>query len=261
MRAGALSLVAGANLPPRDKLPPNAQQMRTWALGQIGHVAATVNPFENEELASLRAERTKNRYPLGDMPLIVLTRGIADEMDKALEDEHRRDHETVAGLSRKGKLVIAEHSAHHVQLDEPELVVKSVREVLEALKSELRWYGQSRGTKTSAGQSSALRILTAVVSSTFVSPASIFCRLRILSPIISASDSWVMPLAIRSLRTLAPKTLSCISSFNVRGTSPLEEKWRLTVTIWHGVIALCPRTDERFQSRKIRQHHPAQLFT
>lgn len=100
----------------------------------LEHIAAGVNPFELEERAQLRAERTKDRYPLGDMPLIVSTRGIADENDKTLEDEHRLVHEAIAAMSRKGKLVVAEHSGHHVQLEEPELVIKSIGELLAALK-------------------------------------------------------------------------------------------------------------------------------
>ena len=75
--------------------------------------------------------------PLGDMPLIVLTRGKVEEegpQGKALEEEHRRDHAAVAAMSHKGKLVIAARSGHHVQLDEPELVIKSIREVLEAVR-------------------------------------------------------------------------------------------------------------------------------
>lgn len=132
MEAAARSLVAGANAAPRDKLPPSAQQMRTWALGQIGHVAAAVNPFEHEELAWLRAERTKKPYPLGDMPLMVITRGLADEKDNALEEEHRRDHAAIAAMSRRGQLVVAEHSGHHVQLDQPDLVVEAIRQVATA---------------------------------------------------------------------------------------------------------------------------------
>ena len=133
MKAGLPQAVRTANEPPRDKLPAEAQRMRTWALGQLRHVAAAVNPFENEELAGLRAERTRSQYQLGDMPLIVLTRGRSegDGPDgKALEEEHRRDHTAVATMSRNGKLVIAAKSGHHVQLDEPELVINSIREVL-----------------------------------------------------------------------------------------------------------------------------------
>jgi pimeloyl-ACP methyl ester carboxylesterase len=133
MRAGLPEAVKTANQPPRNKLPADAQRMRTWALGQLGHVAAAVNSFENEELAGFRAERAKSQYALGDMPLIVLTRGIPEEHGpdgKAIEEEHRRDHAAIAAMSRNGKLVIAARSGHHVLFDEPELVIKSIREVL-----------------------------------------------------------------------------------------------------------------------------------
>lgn len=132
MKAGAESLAKHPNEPPRDKLPPDAQRMRAWALAQIGHIAAGVNPFEHEELAGLRAERAKSKYPLGDKPLIVLTRGRQEEDTKALEEEHRQDHAAVAAMSRNGKLVIATFSGHHIQLDEPEVVVQAIRDVLAA---------------------------------------------------------------------------------------------------------------------------------
>jgi pimeloyl-ACP methyl ester carboxylesterase len=133
MLAGTPELSQHANDPPRDKLPPDAQRMRTWALAQLGHIAAGVNPVEADELAELHAARLKSEHPLGDLPLIVLTRGISEETgpdSKAFEEEHRRDHTEIAAMSRRGKLVVAERSGHHIQLDEPELVSGSIREVL-----------------------------------------------------------------------------------------------------------------------------------
>ena len=126
-----------ANEPPRDKLPIEAQRMRTWALGQVKHVAAAVNPFENEELAELRADRARGDHPLGDIPLVVLTRGLPDEKGPdgpALEAEHRKEHAAMATLSRRGELIIAEHSGHHIQLDEPQLVVTTIQQVVAATK-------------------------------------------------------------------------------------------------------------------------------
>jgi pimeloyl-ACP methyl ester carboxylesterase len=137
MRAGMEEAVKHANDPPRDKLPADARRMRTWALAQLGHVAAAVNPFEIEELAGLRAERAKSEHPLGDMPLIVLTRGVSDKGGpdgEALAAEHRRDHAALAAMSRNGRLVVAGHSGHHIHLDEPDLVIQSIREVLAAVR-------------------------------------------------------------------------------------------------------------------------------
>lgn len=137
MKAGALDEAKKPNEPPRNKLPADAQRMRAWTLGQLGHIAAAVNPFELEELAGLRTERMKNDKLLGEMPLVVLTRGVPekDGLDwEASAAEHRREHAELAAMSRKGKLVVANQSGHHVQLDEPELVIKSIREVLEAIR-------------------------------------------------------------------------------------------------------------------------------
>jgi pimeloyl-ACP methyl ester carboxylesterase len=135
MEAGARSLAAHPNDPPRDKLPPDAQRMRAWALGTVKHIAAGVNPYEIEveELAGLRAERAKSEYPYGDMPLVVLTRGLTDEGRPDTTEgaeEHRKEHGALAKLSRNGRQVIATHSGHHVHLDEPELVIESIREVV-----------------------------------------------------------------------------------------------------------------------------------
>lgn len=123
--------------PPRDKLPLDAKRMRTWALGRLGHVAAAVNPFEHEELAALRADRATREYPLGDMPLVVITRGISEEEGpdgRAFEEERTKDHAAIAALSRSGKQMIAAKSGHHVQLDEPDLVVAAIQQVIAAAR-------------------------------------------------------------------------------------------------------------------------------
>ena len=54
---------------------------------------------------------------------------------KAFEAEHRNEHEAIARLSTNGRLIIAEKSGHHVQLDEPDLVVISIREAVVAATS------------------------------------------------------------------------------------------------------------------------------
>src|SRR5262245_9098213 len=136
MRAGLADASAHANDPPRDKLPPDARRMRTWALGQLGHVAAAVTPYAHAELAALRAARAAQEFPLEDLPLAVITRGLSEKKEgpdgQAFDAEHRQDHAAMARLSRNGRLVVAEHSGHHVQLDEPDLVVKTIQEVVAA---------------------------------------------------------------------------------------------------------------------------------
>jgi pimeloyl-ACP methyl ester carboxylesterase len=135
MQAAAAQFGPRANEPPRDKLPADAQRMRTWAYSQIKHWTQANNPFEPEELALLRAERAKSERPYGDMPLIVLTRGLSEEGgpdSKELLAEHRKEHEAIARLSRNGQLIVAAHSGHHVQIDEPHLVVTTIQAVVAA---------------------------------------------------------------------------------------------------------------------------------
>jgi pimeloyl-ACP methyl ester carboxylesterase len=126
-----------ANEAPRDKLPADAQKMRSWALRQPKHWTQGNNPFEPEELALLRTERKKTEFPYGSMPLVVLTRGISDASgpdSKAFEEEHRADHAALAKLSRNGQYIIAPRSGHHVQIDEPELVIKAIRNVVDTVR-------------------------------------------------------------------------------------------------------------------------------
>ena len=137
MKAGAAAAAVDANSGSRAKLPSDAQRMRTWALGRWQHVAAAVNPFEIEELMALRTERLKSEHPLGAMPLVVLTRSVAEEDGPdaaAREAEHRQEHSALAAMSSVGQLVIAAKSGHHVQLDEPDLVATTIQRVVAAAR-------------------------------------------------------------------------------------------------------------------------------
>jgi pimeloyl-ACP methyl ester carboxylesterase len=133
MTAGLEAASLHANEPPRDKLPPDAQRMRTWALGQLGHVAAAVNPFTEEELAQLRAEHPNGEHAYGDLPLVVIARGKPEDdvpIGRAREEERTKEYVALATLSTRGTHVIAAQSGHHVQLEQPDLVVAAIRRVL-----------------------------------------------------------------------------------------------------------------------------------
>jgi pimeloyl-ACP methyl ester carboxylesterase len=118
------------NDPPRDKLPADARQMRAWAASQVKSAVSNDNPVEAEELVAMQEERRRKENPLGDMPLIVLARGVAEDKDGAREAEHRSEEESLVSLSHAGKLVIAGKSGHHIPLDEPDLVVTAIREAM-----------------------------------------------------------------------------------------------------------------------------------
>lgn len=137
IEAQALEFGRHANDPPRDKLPVDAQRMRTWSLSQVKHHIVNDNPFEGEELATMLAERTKKAHLLGDMPLIVLSRGLSEHQgsnSQAGEDQHKKNQATLVTLSRIGKQVMALRSGHHIPLDEPDLVVTAIRNIVAATR-------------------------------------------------------------------------------------------------------------------------------
>jgi len=137
MRSGIAATVQHANDPPRDRLPDDAKQMRTWALGQIGHVAAGVNPVEVEEIALLRKERTDNPQEYGDMPLIVITRGLPESDSTAAREAARREaHKAIASASRRGRWLIADKSGHHVHIEQPEVVIFAIQDIVKTAQGK-----------------------------------------------------------------------------------------------------------------------------
>lgn len=123
--------------PPYDKLPPDARRMRVWALSQVKHYAANDNPFAADEKAQMAAERKASAFPLGDLPLVVLTRdsaAYAGPQQEQREAERVKHQAELARLSRRGRRVVARGSGHHIQLDDPALVVTAIRGVLSGTK-------------------------------------------------------------------------------------------------------------------------------
>jgi len=129
--------------PPFDKLPAEIQTMRLWFRSHPKLSAAT-DDFWAEELQAMHEARAKAKCPLGDKPLVVLItsekasgsppHGVAVEDWKRLQDEKRKQKIGLTDLSRNSKLIVAEKSGHHIQLDEPELVVEAIRQVVESAR-------------------------------------------------------------------------------------------------------------------------------
>ena len=125
------------NDPPRDRLPPEARRMREWSLSQIKHAASNDNPFEADELVAMLAERQQKRNVLGNLPLIVISRGLLDEEGPQAverEEKHRKDQAALATLSSASKQIVAAKSGHHVPLDEPGLVASAIREIIQTVR-------------------------------------------------------------------------------------------------------------------------------
>jgi len=62
--------------------------------------------------------------PLGDLPLVVITAASQPEAGRV-------EHARLAGLSSRGHQVTAASSGHWIHLDEPDLIVQSIRNVID----------------------------------------------------------------------------------------------------------------------------------
>jgi len=123
--------------PPFDKLPPEAQKLRLWALGLLPHFAATFNEFGGEEAEETYEWRQKHPHPLGDIPLIVLTRSenhYPAKFSERLIAEHEQQQADLATLSTNSKHVVVPNSGHHIQLDQPQAVADAIQEVVSRAK-------------------------------------------------------------------------------------------------------------------------------
>ena len=82
------------------------------------------------------------RKPFGDLPLLVLTRGVSPYADpdkpqsavnKAMEDENEKIHKEIAAPSTKGTQRVVPGASHGIPGDQPAAVVAAVLEVLKQI--------------------------------------------------------------------------------------------------------------------------------
>lgn len=132
--------------PPFDKLSPPIQAMRLWFLSQPPRAAAGAALWA-EELQVMYAARARTPYPLGNIPLVVLLPkaeygdpppGISLDEWKRINEEKHQQKVGFTSLSHNSKLIVAERSGHHIQLDEPQVVTDAVRLVIGAARRHTR---------------------------------------------------------------------------------------------------------------------------
>jgi pimeloyl-ACP methyl ester carboxylesterase len=85
----------------------------------------------------------KLRRPFGDLPVLVLTRGVSpyavpgkpqSALNKAMEDENAAIQKETAALSTRGKQRVVPGAGHVIHADKPEAVADAVLEVLRQVK-------------------------------------------------------------------------------------------------------------------------------
>jgi len=109
---------------------------------QHGRLQARVS--EQENVWFMSADQVRAAYrPLGAMPIIVLTHE-ATERGPA-ETQEQRDaknrlwidlHDQIAAMSTRGKRLTVANAGHYIQMDEPQVVIDSVLEVLQASRGQ-----------------------------------------------------------------------------------------------------------------------------
>lgn len=129
-----------------QKLPASNQAMRVWALSQPPRTSGSEG-FLAEELQSMYDARAKQSFPLGDRPLIVLIPKfeygktpfeLSEEEWKKIVDEKRQQKLEFTNLSHNSKLITAETTSHHIQIEQPQLVIEAIHAVFEAAKQHAK---------------------------------------------------------------------------------------------------------------------------
>jgi pimeloyl-ACP methyl ester carboxylesterase len=79
----------------------------------------------DESVSQVRAAR----HPLGNLPLVILSHGIPYP-DPVIERDWQALQRDLASLSSNSVHIIATHSGHQIQLDQPDLVIAAIEQVL-----------------------------------------------------------------------------------------------------------------------------------
>ena len=131
---------AVAALADNPKLPSPARETFT-ALAISDPKMIEAQAAEQDAIfESVEQVRAAHITSLGNIPLVVLYRGVEDDPTPGLTLEENKQRwlglqTELAALSPQGKLVLADKSGHHIQLDQPNLVIDAIEQVLTATHS------------------------------------------------------------------------------------------------------------------------------
>lgn len=119
------------------------EDLKLWPL--ISPEAFKMVDPDGSQLADMRGAMAKlrSRRSIGDAPLVVLTAGIPEEPPPGVSPEQfaRISLEMQAELPRissNGTQIVAVKSHHFIQMENPSLVVASIRQVVEAVRTQGR---------------------------------------------------------------------------------------------------------------------------
>jgi len=126
---------------PFDKLPAELYDLRIKLDAKlIASIPDTVSPefiaafreAERARLTRLLALRSKEEHPLGDRPIVVLSRGVESSA------EMQAVHAGIARLSTNSRHSVIAGSGHEIHLFEPSAVIRAITDVLTAVREKSR---------------------------------------------------------------------------------------------------------------------------
>jgi pimeloyl-ACP methyl ester carboxylesterase len=107
-----------------SKLPERIQALHRWAAARTP--ALPTAETADDCLAQLRTS-VPNPYPLRDIPLVVVSTANQARGYKELQTE-------LLSLSHNSAQVIAEHSFHSVEIDQPDVVIAAIRQAVNQVR-------------------------------------------------------------------------------------------------------------------------------
>jgi pimeloyl-ACP methyl ester carboxylesterase len=131
-----------------DPTPEEFSARLAGMLSSLGTPAPLPSPEEStDETTFQQVREARLAGDLPPVPLIVLTHGIPDDPAERppgwpMEEEERifRDlHEEIATLVPGARHVIAEESRHSIHQEQPEIVIESILDVVEAARDPATW--------------------------------------------------------------------------------------------------------------------------
>jgi pimeloyl-ACP methyl ester carboxylesterase len=122
-----------------NKFPYSIKRMQLWAQSQPQYMKAALGEMDwsPEDVANLYAHKGEADYMLGNMPLIVFTRGkggFDGRVDSLqLENERLQAQEALAHLSSNSKHIIDRNGGHNIHVEDPAIVIDAIKKVYTAV--------------------------------------------------------------------------------------------------------------------------------
>ncbi|HEV3224376.1 MAG TPA: alpha/beta fold hydrolase [Puia sp.] len=127
--------------PPLDRLSPEDQKLQIWAQTQFSYFksASSEMDWSPEDVADMYKNKRKPGYMVGNIPLIVISKGngsysgLADSAE--LEKQRLNLQEDLTHLSTNSKQIIDRNSGHNIHLEDPATVIIAIEQVIHAYKT------------------------------------------------------------------------------------------------------------------------------